>query len=263
MQTVTSKDGTTIAYDSYGDGPVVILVDGATAMRAYDVSLATALSPHFRVIAYDRRGRGDSSDTLPYAVDREIEDLEAVIAATGGQANVVGFSSGAVLALRAAAAGADIRMLAVYEPPFLVDDSRPPLPDDYVEHLDSLISEGRRGDAYTYFMTTAIGVPDEFLEQMRKEPLWDDMEAVAHTISYDGRIMGKTMSGKPLEPEPWTRITVPTLVMSGGNSPEFMQAATRSLIEFLPNAELRTLPGQDHGPADDVLVPELVQFFTD
>jgi pimeloyl-ACP methyl ester carboxylesterase len=261
MPTTMSKDGTTIAYDKIGTGPPLILVDGATVMRAYDVPYANALAPHFTVMTYDRRGRGDSSDTLPYAVEREIEDLNAVITEAGGQANVIGFSSGAVLALRAAAAGADIRKLALYEAPFLVDASRPPMPDDYVEHLDALVSDGRRGDAFAYFLTTAVGMPAELVEPMRGEAFWPGSESVAHTIAYDGRIMGNTMSGRPLPPEPWTSVTVPTLVMTGGNSPEMMHSGARALLHFLPNGEIRTLPGQDHGPTPEALTPELVRFF--
>lgn len=260
--TVTSKDGATIAYDRCGEGPALVLVDGATATQAYDAALATALAPHFSVFAYDRRGRGDSGDTPPYAVEREIEDLAAVIEATGGPAFALGQSSGAVLALRAAAAGLPITKLAVYEPPFIVDDSRPPIPDDYVEHLDALVDEGRRLDAWAYFMTAAVGMPQAMVDGMLAEPWMQGMEAVARTIAYDGRVMGDTMSGRPLSPEPWSRITMPVLVMDGGASPAFMHSAARSLVSHLPRAEYRTLEGQDHGPADDVLAPALVDFFT-
>lgn len=261
MQMVTSNDGTRIAFDSAGTGPNLVIVDGATAMRMYDVPYVAALAPFFTVFTYDRRGRGDSKDTFPYAIEREIEDLDAVIDAAGGTANVLGFSSGAVLALRAAAAGSKITKLAVYEAPFLVDDSRPPLPDNYVEHLDQLVAEGRRGDAVAYFMTVAVGMPEEFVEPMRSEAFWPASESVAHTIAYDGRIMGDTMSGKPLSPEPWASVRVPTLVMTGGNSPEQMHAAGRALMEHLRDGEMRTLPGQDHGPTPDALAPELVRFF--
>jgi len=258
MKTVTSRDGTTIAYDKTGEGPVLIFVDGATATRAADVSLASVLAPHFSVIAYDRRGRGDSGDTAPYAVEREIEDLEALIAAVGGSAFVFGHSSGAVLALRAAASGLPITRLAVYEPPFITDDSRPPLPDDYVEHLDELVAAGRRGDAFAYFLTTAVGLPEEIVAQMPADP---GIENVAHTIAYDGRVMGDTMSGKPLAPEPWRSVTVPALVLDGGASPDFMRAGARQLADLLPDARHETLAGQDHGPADDVLAPALIEFF--
>src|ERR1700675_2555861 len=150
--TVRSKDGTTIAYDRSGDGPPLILVSGAMGTKAHAVELASQLAPTFTVFTYDRRGRGDSGDTEPYAVEREIEDLEAVIGAAGGSAFVYGHSSGAVLALRAAAAGLDIPKLALHEPPFIVDDSHAPVPDDVVEHLDELIAADKPGDAVAYFM---------------------------------------------------------------------------------------------------------------
>lgn len=261
MQTVTSKDGTTIAFDKTGDGPPLILVGGATATRAAAVEVAGALAEHFTVYAYDRRGRGDSGDKQPYAVEREIEDIAAVIDAAGESTYVFGHSSGAVLALRAAASGLDIAKLAVYEPPFILDDSRPPLPDDYTDHLDELIAAGRNEDALAYFMRVAVRIPDEYIEGMKDSPMWESSVAVAHTIAYDGRIMGDTMSGKPLSPEPWNVIAIPTLVMDGGSSEPFMHNGARSLAGHIPNAQHRTLEGQDHGPADDVLVPELAKFF--
>lgn len=258
---VTSSDGTTIAFDRYGEGPSLIFVNGATAIRAYDARLANVLASNFTVYAYDRRGRGDSGDTPPYAVEREIEDLDAVIQVAGGSAFVLGFSSGAVLALRAAASGLDIAKLAVYEPPFIVDDSRPPIPDDYVEQLDTLVAEGRRDDAWAYFMTTAAQMPEEVVAGMLSEPWVQSMEEVAHTIAYDGRVMGDTMSGKPLSPKPWNAITVPTLVMDGGASPDWMRNSAQALASILPDVQHRTLEGQDHGPADDVLAPVVIEFF--
>ena len=260
METVISKDGTTIAFDRYGEGPPLILVSGATATRAMEKPFAEAISAHFTVFAYDRRGRIDSGDTAPYAVEREIEDIEALIEA-GGSAFVFGHSSGGVLALRAAASGLPIPKLAVYEPPFIVDDSRPPLPEDYVEHLDHLIAEGRKGDALAYFMTKAVGTPEEFVAQLRDAPFWKASENVAHTIPYDGRVMGDTMSGKPLSKSPWDSIEVPTLVMDGGASQGWIRNGARQLTEILPDSRYITLEGQDHGPADEVLASPLVEFF--
>ena len=262
VPTLTSRDGTRIAYDRAGTGPALILVGGATADRTAAASLLPVLAERFTVVAYDRRGRGDSGDTAPYAVEREIEDLAALVDAAGGSAFVFGHSSGAVLALRAVAAGLPIAKLAVYEPPFILDDSRPPIPDDYVAHLDALSAAGKREDALAYFMTTAIGIPAEFVEQMRGTPMFESSAKAAHTIAYDGRIMGDTMWGRPLSPEPWRSITIPTLVMDGGASPAWMHAAARALADLLPNARRQTLAGQDHGPADDVLAPALFDFFT-
>src|SRR5437867_6602995 len=196
MRTVMSTDGTPIAFDQSGQGPAIILAAGATATRLAEASLAAALAPHFTVFAYDRRGRGESGDTAPYAVEREVEDIEALINEAGGSACMFGHSSGAVLALEAARKlPTKITKLAVYEPPFIVDDSRPPLPKDYVAQLNELVAAGRRGDAVELLMTKAVGVPVEFVAQMRNDPTWAASEAVAHTIAYDGTIMGDTMSG--------------------------------------------------------------------
>src|SRR5258708_9846771 len=164
MKKVLSKDGTPIAFDQSGHGPAVILVTGAIARRSEAASLAAHLSPDFTVFAYDRRGRGESGDTAAYAVEREVEDLDALITEAGGSAFVFGHSSGAVLALEAARLlPTKITKLAVYEPPFIIDDSRPPAPEDYVPHLNELVSSGRRGEVVEYFMTEAVGVPAEMV----------------------------------------------------------------------------------------------------
>jgi pimeloyl-ACP methyl ester carboxylesterase len=238
--------------------------------------LAAALAPHFTVINYDRRGRGDSGDTSPYAVAREVEDIDALIDAAGGSAFLFGLSSGAVLALEAASAlPTKVAKLALYEPPFIIDDSRPPLPDDYVAQLNAAIAEGRRGDAVEIFMTKAILIPAEFVVGMRNAPMptddgsmqppaWAEMEAVAHTLAYDGTIMGGTMSGKPLPTErakQWTAATMPTLVITGGNSEAFFHAGAQALVDILPHARHRILEGQDHAVAPTALAPVLIEFF--
>ena len=262
MRKVISKDGTPIAFDQSGQGPAVILVASATATRLAEASLAATLAPHFTVFAYDRRGRGESGDTAPYAVEREVEDLEALINEAGGSAFVFGHSSGGVLALEAARLlPGKIEKLALYEPPFIIDDSRPPVPQDYVPHLNELIAAGRRGEAVEYFLTDAMLVPAEMVAQMRNTPMWPQIEAVAHTIPYDGTIMGDTMSGNPSTLRKWASVTVPTLVMVGGASPAFFHNGTQTLVGILPNAKSRTLAGQDHGPADEVLAPALKEFF--
>jgi pimeloyl-ACP methyl ester carboxylesterase len=262
MKKVISKDGTAIAFDQSGQGPALILVAGATATRLAEAALSAHLAPHFTVLAYDRRGRGDSSDRAPYAVEREVEDIEALITEAGGSAFVFGHSSGAVLALEAARLlPGKIAKLAIYEPPFIIDDSRPPVPQDYVAHLNELIAAGRRGEAVEYFMTDAMLVPAEMVAQMRNTPMWPQIEVVAHTIPYDGTIMGDTMSGNPSTLRKWASVTVPTLVMVGGASPTFFHNGTQMLVDILPNAQYRTLEGQDHGPADEVLTAALVEFF--
>jgi len=260
---VRSPDGTAIAFDRSGDGPPVIVVAGALSTRWVAAPLAALLAPHFSVIAYDRRGRGDSGDTPPYAVEREIEDIEALIAEAGGSSFVYGHSSGAALALRAAANGVAIRKLAIYEPPFIVDDGRSPLTEVYSSRLVELLSAGHRGDAVELFMTEGVGAPAEVVAQMRSGPMWPAMEELAHTIAYDDMVMGDTLSGRPLPDEWASAVTVPTLVMDGGKSPPWMHHATRALADLLPHAELRTLEGQDHGAAPEAVAPILAAFFGD
>jgi pimeloyl-ACP methyl ester carboxylesterase len=261
MNTVTSGDGTTIAFDRSGEGPPLVLVGGALSDRLAAGSLTEALAPRFTVIAYDRRGRGDSGDTAPYAVEREIEDLEALVAEAGGSAFVFGHSSGAALALEASARGLPATKLALYEPPFIVDDGHEPLPDDYVERLARLAESGRRGDAVEYFLISGPGVPPEVVAGMRSEPFWAGMERIAHTLAYDGAVMGDTMAGRPLPADRWASVTVPTLVMDGDQSPAWARNSVAALAEILPNAERRSLKGQDHGAASEVLAPVLVDFF--
>ena len=266
MDTVTSRDGTAIAFERSGAGPAIVLVDGALCGRAFGPMprLAPLLAPRFAVYHYDRRGRGDSGDTPPYAVEREVEDIDALIDEAGGSASLYGISSGAVLALEAASRlPTKVEKLALYEPPFILDDSRPPMPEDYVKRVTELAATGRRGDAVALFMTH-VGVPPEMLEQMRTSPMWAGLERLAHTLAYDGMIMGDTQSGKPLRAElieRWSAAAMPTLVMTGGESPPFFHHAAQTLVDVLPNARRRTVEGQDHAVASDALAPVLVDFF--
>jgi pimeloyl-ACP methyl ester carboxylesterase len=262
VSAVTSRDGTRIAFDRTGTGPPVIVVGGALSDRSAVVELAAVLAPSLTVFAYDRRGRGESGDTAPYAPEREVEDIRALVEEAGGSACVFGHSSGAALALEAAARGLAIPRLALYEPPFIVDDSRPPMPPDYLEHLTELTSAGRRGDAIEYFMMTGPGVPAEVVDQMRSEPFWPAMEAMAHTMAYDGAILDGMMSGRPLPADRWTSVTMPTLVMDGDQSPAWARNSVRALADALPDAERRSLEGQAHGAAPDVLAPVLLEFLT-
>jgi pimeloyl-ACP methyl ester carboxylesterase len=262
MRKVHSKDGTAIAFDQSGEGPPIILVGGALSDRSAATQLAAFLGPHFTVYAYDRRGRGDSGDTAPYAVAREVEDIDALINEAGGSAFVFGHSSGAALALEATSKlPSKVKKLALYEPPFIVDDSRPPLQADYVARLTELVAAGRRGDAVEFFMTKAVAVPIEFIAQMRGDPMWPAMERLAHTLAYDGAIMGDTIAGKPLPAGRWASATVPTLVMDGGLSPAWIRHAAQAVADVLPNAKYRTLEGQEHGVASEVLAPVLVEFY--
>ncbi|HEU0028724.1 MAG TPA: alpha/beta hydrolase [Ktedonobacterales bacterium] len=270
MRTVTSKDGARIAFDQSGQGPAVILVSGATATRADEASLAAALAPSFTVFAYDRRGRGDSGDMAPYAVEREVEDIEALIDEAGGAAFVFGHSSGAVLALEAARLlPRKITKLALYEPPIIIDDSHPHVPLDYVARLNELVATGHRGEAVETFMAFVSAPADisEMIAQMRQSPMWPHLEALAHTLAYDGAIVQDTERGDPAALRKWETTAVPTLVIDGevfmgqAEPHAFMRHGADELARVLPNARRLTLEGQDHGPVDEVLVPALKAFF--
>ncbi|GLY71997.1 alpha/beta fold hydrolase [Actinoallomurus iriomotensis] len=258
-----SADGTVIAFTAWGEGEPLIIIDGATAYPAINPTneeIGRLLSADFRTYAYDRRGRGESTDTAPYAVEREIEDLAALIEVAGAPVTVFGWSSGAVLALDAAAAGLPIARLALFEPPFVVDDSRPPLPVDYVERLDAAVADGRPGDAAELFLTAAVGLPGEAVGGMRESEFWPVMEAVAPTIAYDGRIMGTTMSGAPLPRDRWAAVTASTLVMHGTGTYPFIVAGARALAELLPTATLLAVEGEQHSAPAGVLAAALRDF---
>lgn len=258
---VTSKDGTGIVFDRTGEGPPLVLVGGALNNRGSGAGLAALLAPTFTVYTYDRRGRGDSGDTPPYAVEREVDDLEALVGVAGGPAFLMGHSSGAALVIETAARISDVDKIALYEPPYNVDDTRTPVPQDYVSHLDELIAQGRRGDAVEYFMVVGVGLPREAVAPMRDEPFWPALEDVAHTIAYDGRVMGYDESDRSLPRDRWKAIETPALVMDGDASPEWARNAVQAVTDALPNAERRTLPGQTHEVDPAVLAPVLVAFF--
>ncbi|HEX5502363.1 MAG TPA: alpha/beta fold hydrolase [Thermomicrobiales bacterium] len=260
MGTVTSKDGTTIAFEQSGAGPAVILVGGATQTRAGNADLAALLAPRFTVYNHDRRGRGESGDTPPYAVEREVEDIQALIAAAGGSACVYGTSSGSNLALAAAARGLAITKLALWEPIFSVDAGHPVLPAGYVEHINELVSAGRRGDALELFFTQAAGMPAEFVAQMRQAPFWSAMEAVAHTLAYDGAVVEADMASSPPPRERWAAVTMPTLVLDGGTIPH-LSGGARAMASALPHARHRALAGQPHNVDAGVMAPVLAEFF--
>lgn len=259
MNTVQSADGTRIAFDWFGDGSPLVVVGGALSDRSAAVSLAHTLGAHFTVYTYDRRGRGDSGDsddTLPNAVEHEIEDLAAVCDQAGGSPFVFGHSSGACLVLEAAASGQPMRKLAVYEPPYIVDDTRVH-PAGMRERLTDLIRAGRRGDAVKLFLTEGPQVPQEAIALMQLDPTWASMEAIAHTLLYDLAIVGDMVMPRTH----LAKVEVPTLALCGGDSPAWARNAVAAVAAILPNARLVSLDGQTHGAADDVLVPVLVQFF--
>lgn len=260
---IRSQDGTPVAYDIAGEGPAVIYVNGAIQHRAISQEaqeMVPLLSPDFTVITYDRRGRGESGDTQPYAVEREIEDLAALIEMAGGSAYVFGESSGAVLALRAAQFGLPIGKLACYEPPFMVDPGRPALAGDFAARFDRLVDEGRRAEAFAMFMTEAVGLPAELAAGIKDDPSWPVLESVTHTIAYDREVMGDTQSGDPATLDPFAAVTAPALVMAGSESAAHMSNAAKVLADVLPNAVHRTLPGQTHQFSAAVAGPVIAEF---
>jgi len=253
---VTSADGTSIAFDRLGDGPPVVVVGGlfCDRGRTRDLAeqLAMRLAGRFSVVNYDRRGRGDSSDTAPYRVEREIEDLGALIDATGGEAVVYGHSSGAGLALRAAASGLPISRLVLHEPPYGPDD------DDSVRAARELggrvrtaVAGGRRGEAIALFMTES-GAPPDVVEAMRRDPRF---LAVAPTMPYDHEVMGDEERGGTIPVDLVHTVTVPTLVIAGGASPDFFRDTATRLAQLLPDASLTTLAGHDHEAPAGVVAP--------
>ena len=259
MRQVRSRDGTTIAYDQLGAGPPVILVDGAFCSRSFGPmpKLAPPLAQHFTVFTYDRRGRGDSGDTAPYAVEREIEDIEALIGDAGGSAFVYAISSGAALALRAAASGLRIEQLALYEPPFMVGEHGHRPPADHQAQLTRMVAAGRRGDAVKFYMKDIIGMPGLLVAAFRLLPMWSKLKAVAPSLPYDAAVMGDFS----LPTQRAASITIPTLVISGERTfPVLRQSATR-LAEVIPGARHRTLARQSHNVSAKVLAPVLVEFF--
>ena len=260
MEKVTSGDGTAIAFDRSGDGPPVILVDGAFCSRAFGPmpKLAPLLAERFTVINYDRRGRGDSGDAVTYAVEREIEDLDALIREAGGSAHVLGISSGAVLALEAAVSGLGITSLAMYEPPFVaVSDSGHRAPGDSVARLTQMIADDRPGEAVKFYLTQVMGAPRIMYYGMRVMPWWPKMKAVAPSLPYDAEVMGDFLPpGERL-----ASFAVPTLVLCGEKSPAALREAARAAADAVPDATFRVLEGQGHNVSTKALAPVLAEFF--
>ena len=256
METVASADGTSIAHERTGDGPPLVVVNGALADRAASAPLAGLLGEWFTVYAYDRRGLGDSGDAMPYAVEREIEDLAAVIGAAGGSAHVFGHSSGGILALKATAHGVGVDRLVAYEPPFIVDDSHEPV-DVLLEEIRERLAAGDRSGALEAFFVRAVEMPVPAVEQMKATPAWAGMALMAHTLPNN-----MVVTGHPGVPaEQLAAIGVPTLVMLGGDSPPFMAAAVRDVVAAVPGARQQILPGQTHRADPTVLAPALRDFF--
>ena len=263
MKTVTSKDGTTIAFDQSGKGPALILVGGTLEQRAMDTDTAKLaafplLAQHFTVFHYDRRGRGDSTDTQPYAVEREIEDLETLIDQAGGSAFVSGISSGGALAMEAAIQlDGKIKKLAMYEAPYSNDPAYGQAVKEFREQVKQALAAGRRGDAVALFIMFLGGTVDQ-LEGIRQLPMWPMWEAVAPTIAYDVDLMGEDAS----IPQKAARVPVPTLVMVGAKSDPSAHITAKALAKAIPEGQYRALEGQTHEVAPESLAPVLIEFFT-
>jgi pimeloyl-ACP methyl ester carboxylesterase len=254
---VTSGDGTRIAYERTGAGPALVMVDGAMCSRAFGPSEATAagLSGDFTVYRYDRRGRGDSTDTKPHAVAREVEDLAAVISEAGGSASVYGISSGAGLALEAAASGAPITRLVLFEPPYTAEGGDVTQQREETRRMEELLNAGRNGDAVELFFSW-VGMPSGAVAQMRTSPTWPALEAMAPTIAYDNAAMGDGTVPHELA----GRIRLPTLVIAGSLSSKELRHAAKTVAEAIPGARYRDLEGQSHAASPETLVPLLREF---
>lgn len=257
MDKTLSRDGTLIAYRCRGEGPPVILVGGALGTAATDVPLARLLAPRFHVVTYDRRGRGDSGDSAPYAVEREIEDLSAVAEAVGGRPSVFGVGAGGALALEAQAAGLPVDLLAVHEPPYTPGAAGLRFKAVCTARLHLLLSAGDRDGAVELFLSVT-GVPADLIARMRNAPLWRSLVSVAHTLAYDDALLGDGS----VPAERFGSVRARTLVLSGGFGPASARAATRLLADALPRGRHRTLTGQTRELAPQVVAPVLAEFFT-
>ena len=258
MDKVKSRDGTAIAFDKQGDGPAVIFVDGAMSTPSGKADLAKLLAPSFTVYAYYRRGRGDSGDTQPYAVEREIEDIEAMIDEAGGSAYLYGHSSGGCLALDATVAlGDKVMKLAMYEAPYNDDPANQKRWAEYLKNLSEALTADRRGDAVALFMAV-VGTPATQIEGMRHAPFWAEMEALAPTLAYDH---AGVMGDGTIPTERAARVHVPTLVMSGTTGAPFMLETAKKLSKVIPGARLTILDGQAHDVHAEALAPVLADFF--
>ncbi|WP_328750719.1 alpha/beta hydrolase [Streptomyces sp. NBC_00285] len=252
-----SRDGTPIAYDRSGQGPAVILVSGAMSTGGTVAPLAVPLSERYSVLVYDRRGRGKSGDTAPYAVAREVDDLAALIEAAGGEACLCGVSSGGALVLEATASGLPVRRVAVYETPFAdFLDGGAEQNAEYTEKLTTALAEGRRGDAVELFLRLT-GMGEDMIQGARHSPMWSGMEAVAPTLAYDN----SAMAGGLVPRDRLASVAVPVLAVAGGASPEWMREGTRAVAEAVPKGSYRVLEGQTHMVDPAALAPVLAEFF--
>jgi pimeloyl-ACP methyl ester carboxylesterase len=264
-RSVTSTDGTPIAYETSGSGPVVVLVDGALCYRGMGPSrgLAEQLCDRFTVVAYDRRGRGESgAGSSPWSPERELEDLQAVIEAAGGRARLLGVSSGAVLALEAARRGLPVDGVVAYEAPFVLDDSRAPTDPGLTDRVRRLVDEGRRGAAVSAFLQV-VGAPAPIRAVMHLMPVWRKLTAVAHTLPYDLALTVPRQQGRALEPGYYDTVSVPTAVLAGGKSPASMRNAQVAIAAAVPDGRFEEVPGQTHMVKAKVLAPVFARYLSD
>jgi pimeloyl-ACP methyl ester carboxylesterase len=260
MEKVQSADGTSIAFQRMGNGPALILIGGAFCdhrARAAGLPLAAGLADDFSVFCYDRRGRGASGDTAPYAIAREVEDLGALIGAAGGSAHVYGHSSGAILAIEGAAAGLPITKLSLYEPPIVLGQDREPLPSDLVERLSDLAQQGKRSEAAELFLVRAVGVPAPAMAQMKGAPVWPMLEALAHTLQYDARLAQDASAVIARA----RLVRQAALVIVGERSPVWMRSGVERLAAAMPSARHVSMAGQTHDVDASLLAPLLRDYF--
>ncbi len=257
-QFVSSEDGTRIAYEALGDGQTVLIVLGALNSRKSGIKLAKLLASKFTAVTYDRRGRGDSSDSPSYAPAREVEDISALIDAVGAPVCLYGHSSGAALAIAAAVKlRKQVTRLAIYEAPYALDSDAQKAAKEYFVALKEALSSGRNGDAVALFVRS-VGVSEKQVQAMRQMAMWKGLEKLAPTLVYDSEVLGE---GHALPAALLSRVRTPTLVMHGGAGSPAMREAARAISEAIPKAELRTLARQTHGVSPKVLAPVLEEFF--
>jgi pimeloyl-ACP methyl ester carboxylesterase len=260
VRLVTSQDGTRIAYEMWGQGPALIAVGGTTCDRTLMRSTAEAFGEYFATINYDRRGRGESGDTAPYAIDREIEDIAALINEAGGSADLYGHSSGAALVLHAVAAGLPVERFVLHDPPYSPDDqSSQDAARAFALEIRDLLDQDKRAEAIEMTFR-GTGMPDDMIAEMRQSPRWPGLIALAPTLAYDSAVMGDIDRGGVIPADLAVRATRPGLVLVGGESPPFMMEVSRRLAALLPAGNHRVIEGQDHVVSPKVLAPLVAEF---
>ena len=259
VRLVISQDGTRIAYETWGQGPALITVGGTTCDRVLMRSTAQAFGEYFATINYDRRGRGESGDTSPYAVDREIEDIAALIEEAGGSACLYGHSSGAALVLHAVAAGLPVERFVLHDPPYAPDEPSQDAARAFARDIRDLLNQDKGAEAIEMTFR-GTGMPEDMIAEMRTSPRWPALIALAPTLAYDSAVMGDIDRGGSIPEDLAARATRPGLVLVGGQSQEFMMEVSRRLAALLPAGDHRVIEGQDHVVSPDILAPIVAEF---